>query len=161
MAKIKVLMVCLGNICRSPTAHGVLAHRIAQLGLEHLIEVDSAGTSAWHIDEAPDARSQAVAKKRGYDLSEQRGRQVSPEDFESFDFILAMDRENLHNLRRICPAGFSGHLGLFLDFGTGGQGLEVPDPYHGGPAGFDRVLDLVEDAVDGLLNHIKSLPKRP
>ena len=152
--KIRVLMVCLGNICRSPTAHGVLQHMVEARQLNHLIEVDSAGTSGWHIGSPPDPRSQAAARRRGYDLSAQRGREAVPQDFENFDYILAMDKANLRDLKRICPKDFTGHLGLFLQFGKQTQYDEVPDPYNGGSAGFELVLNLVEDAAEGLLNHI-------
>lgn len=155
MKHCKVLMVCLGNICRSPTAQGVFEHVVEQAGLSDSIWVDSAGTSAWHIDESPDPRSQKAALKRGYDLSHQRGRQVTSEDFENFDYILAMDSDNLYNLERIKQAHFTGHLGLFLEFGNSDYD-EVPDPYHGGHSGFELVLDLIEDASRGLLDNIKN-----
>lgn len=154
MKACKVLMVCLGNICRSPSAQGVFQTKVEQAGLAHLIEVDSAGTSSWHIGEPPDQRSQQAALGRGYDLSQQRGRQVQPQDFEEFDYILAMDADNLISLQAMRPAGYEGHLGLFLDF-SDHKGQDVPDPYHGGRAGFERVLDLVEAASEGLLQEIK------
>jgi protein-tyrosine phosphatase len=147
-------MVCLGNICRSPTAQGVLEKRVADRGLSQRIWVDSAGTSGWHIGEPPDVRSQKVALQRGYNLSAQRGRQVTVHDFDEFDFILAMDKDNLANLNALRPPHFSGHLGLLLDFSQQSTYCEVPDPYHGGNAGFELVVDLIEDAVDGLLEHI-------
>lgn len=155
MKPTKVLMVCLGNICRSPTAQGVFESKVAEAGLAHVIEVDSAGTSNWHVGEPPDRRSQQAALQRGYDLSAQRGRQVQRSDFEAFDYILAMDEANLRDLEDIKPANFDGHLGLFLDF-MGEKGAEVPDPYHGGQAGFNHVLDLVENASEGLLLAIKA-----
>lgn len=155
MTPTKVLMVCLGNICRSPTAHGVLEQRLDAQGLSHLVVVDSAGTSGWHIGEPPDLRSQAAARQRGYELSQQRGRQVAATDFETFDYIFAMDQDNLRNLRALCPPTFKGHLGLLLEFGSASN-KNVPDPYHGGPAGFDLVLDLIEEAIDGLLVHLKA-----
>ena len=154
MRSTHVLMVCLGNICRSPTAHGVLQTKVVERGLSERIRVDSAGTSGWHIGSSPDSRSSQVAKARGYDLSEQRGRQVNINDFDEFDYILAMDEDNLANLKLLRPSHFSGHLGLLLDFAQKHDYREVPDPYHGGSAGFDLVLDLVEDAVEGLLDHI-------
>lgn len=155
MKPTKVLMVCLGNICRSPTAHGVFQHLVEREGLSHVIFVDSAGTSGWHIDEPPDRRSQNAALSRGYDLSQQRGRQVQASDFETFDYILAMDQANLDDLRRMRPKAYSGHLGLFLAFSKEFSDTEVPDPYHGGAKGFELVLDMVESAAVGLLYHIK------
>lgn len=159
MKPIRVLMVCLGNICRSPTAQGVFEACIQQSGLADLILVDSAGTSGWHIGEPPDTRSCKAAKQRGYDLSQQRGRKVSIDDFHDFDYILAMDGQNLQALKAMCPEGFSGHLGLFLEFSAQRSYLEVPDPYHGGSEGFELVLDLIEEAADGLLADI--LAKHP
>lgn len=150
----KVLFVCLGNICRSPTAHGVLAQKVAQRGLSKRIQVDSAGTSDWHIGSLPDKRTRQVALQRGYDLSDQRGRQVIREDFAVFDYILAMDKQNLNHLQRLAPAGFSGHLGLFLDFLPQQPLREIPDPYHGGPEGFIQVLDLVEAGCDALIEKL-------
>jgi protein-tyrosine phosphatase len=159
MKPTQVLMVCLGNICRSPTAQGVLEDRVRRLGLERYILVDSAGTSGWHIGELPDARSRKAALRRGYDLSQQRGRQVTVTDFHDFDYVLAMDGQNLQTLKVLCPEGFAGHLGLLLEFSQKQTYLEVPDPYHGGSDGFELVLDLIEEAADGLLADI--LEKRP
>ena len=152
---VKVLMVCLGNICRSPTAHGLFEDLVAKKGLSEQIIVDSAGTSGWHIGSPPDRRSQAAARKRGYDLSAQRGRQATAADFARFDYILAMDEDNLYNLKQLAPPDYAGHLGLFLEFSTQMEYDEVPDPYHGGDAGFELVLDLIEDASEGLLRHIQ------
>ncbi len=152
----KVLFVCLGNICRSPTAQGVFETLIASKQLSHAFEVDSAGTSAWHIDDAPDSRTINAAKQRGYELAHLRGRQVTREDFSRFDYILAMDHDNLHELKKLKPKGYSGHLGLFLAFDTESPIEEVPDPYYGGQRGFDNVLDLVESACQGLLAHIQT-----
>lgn len=154
MKPTKVLMVCLGNICRSPTAQGVFEAMVKARGLSAEVHVDSAGTSAWHIGEQPDPRSQRAAMARGYDLSDQRARQVDEQDFEHFDYILAMDRQNLHHLEIMKPVGFGGHLGLFLAFGDADSEVEVPDPYHGGEAGFEHVIDLIEAASSGLLSHI-------
>ena len=156
MQSINVLFVCLGNICRSPTAHGVFADIVEAASLDHRINVDSAGTSNWHIDEAPDRRSSAAARARGFDLSALRGRQVEPEDFEKFDYILAMDRDNLANLRRRKPLDYAGTLDLFLRFGSQTRYKEVPDPYGGGDQGSELALDLIEDACHGLLDHIKA-----
>ncbi len=153
---VNVLFVCLGNICRSPTAHGIFEEKVRQAGMHKRINIDSAGTGAWHIGKTPDARSQHAALKRGYDLSSQRARQVSPADFEEYDYILAMDQSNLQDLQAIKPAHYSGHLGLFLDFGENPQYREVPDPYYGEGDGFELVLDLVESACDGLLQHIQT-----
>ncbi|SEQ68988.1 protein tyrosine phosphatase [Amphritea atlantica] len=151
--KRSVLFVCLGNICRSPTAHGVFRALVEQRGMTHLIEIDSAGTAAYHIGNPPDHRSVTVARQRGYDLSDLRARQAISADFDHYDYILAMDKENLAELKSISPAGFQGHLGLFLDLAEL-ELREVPDPYYGGPAGFDRVLDLVEAASEALLDRI-------
>ncbi len=152
---VKVLFVCLGNICRSPTADGVMRQQLVAAGLQAQVEVDSAGTGDWHIGRAPDSRSQAAAQQRGYDLSALRARQVAPADFAEFDYILAMDKSNLADLQGLKPAGYRGHLGLLLDFAEHSQRREVPDPYYGEGAGFEQVLDLVEDAVTGLLADIR------
>ncbi len=152
----KVLFVCLGNICRSPTADGIFRELLAREKLEHKIQVDSAGTGDWHIGKAPDARTVAAARQRGYDLSVLRARQVSANDFAEFDYILAMDKSNLMDLQRMKPSTYTGHLGLFLEFGERADYREVPDPYYGGNDGFELVLDLVEGAALGLLNHIRS-----
>lgn len=151
---VKVLFVCLGNICRSPTAHGVFEKIIADNGLSTAIQVDSAGTGNWHIGRAPDSRSCDAAAQRGYDLSHLRARQVTPADFEYFDYILAMDGDNLSHLLSIAPSSYEGHLGLFMDFAGPTRGVSVPDPYYGGSDGFSRVVDMVEKASRGLLQHI-------
>lgn len=153
---IKVLFVCLGNICRSPTADGIFNHLVMCAKLDQKIIVDSAGTGDWHIGKAPDTRTVVAARQRGYDLSVLRARQVTARDFDEFDYVLAMDKANLLDLQRLRPSSYAGHLGLFLDFGTRGDYCEVPDPYYGGHDGFELVLDLVEDAAQGLLNHIRS-----
>lgn len=150
----RILFVCLGNICRSPTAQGVFEHLVAERGLSQVIAVDSCGTGDWHVGSAPDPRAVAAAGRRGYDLGRLRARQVRPEDFDSFDYILAMDRDNLEDLEAICPASFPGHLGLFLEFAKGSPSRDVPDPYYGGESGFDRVLDLIESASFGLLREL-------
>lgn len=142
MSRIRVLAVCLGNICRSPTAEAVLRHKLAVAGLDGHVEVDSAGTGGWHVGEPPDPRSQHHAARRGYDLSRLRARRVAEEDFHRFDLILAMDHDNLADLQRLAPDGVRrAELRLFAE-------IEVPDPYLSGPAGFERVLDLVEAASD-------------
>lgn len=152
---INVLFVCLGNICRSPTADGVFQRHVIDAGLSKRISVDSAGTANWHQGRAPDPRTIAAAKKRGVDLSVLRARPVIKTDFTKFDYILAMDAVNLHDLESIKPADYTGHLGLFLQFSQQSRYREVPDPYHGDDAGFELVLDLVEDAAAGLLQYIR------
>lgn len=152
---VKVLFVCLGNICRSPTAHGVFQTLVDRDKLSDHIIVDSCGTGSFHIGEKPDPRTIRSAAKRDYDLSVLRARQVSPEDFSRFDFILAMDRMNLGNLKAMAPKSFNGHLDLFLNFSQQKTYSQVPDPYYEGDDGFDLVLDLVEDASQGLLREIK------
>jgi protein-tyrosine phosphatase len=151
MKTINILFVCMGNICRSPTAEGVFRRLVQNAGLEHKLHIDSAGTHDYHIGKSPDRRASASALQRGYDLSALRGRQVSERDFHEFDYILAMDNENLANLQRISPPGHAAKLSLFLEFSTNFSESEVPDPYYGGAQGFEHVLDLVEDAARGLL----------
>jgi protein-tyrosine phosphatase len=152
---VTVLFVCLGNICRSPTADGVFQQLVSDAGLTKRIQVDSAGTANWHHGRAPDPRTIAAAKKRGFDLSPLCARQIKVSDFDEFDYILAMDEDNLAGLRKLKPANYSGHLGLFLEFGSQTQYREVPDPYHGGNEGFELVLDLIENAAAGLLQSIQ------
>jgi protein-tyrosine phosphatase len=152
---IRVLFVCMGNICRSPTAHGVFESLVQRSGLAHRIEVDSAGTHAYHVGEPPDARSQQVAKGRGVDLSGQRARRVQPDDFRHFDYLVAMDRDNYRELQRICPAGLENKLRLFMEFAPESGVQEVPDPYYGGSGGFERVFRMVEEAADGLLEKLR------
>jgi protein-tyrosine phosphatase len=150
----KVLFVCLGNICRSPTAHGVMETKVQQQRLDGRISVDSAGTSDWHIGRAPDSRSIACARTSGYELGEQRARQVSSDDFNEFDYILAMDKNNLAELHKIAPEDFSGHLGLFLDVLPDQPLREMPDPYHSDADGFRLVLSLAEEACDAWIERI-------
>lgn len=147
----RVLFVCLGNICRSPTAHGVFETLLKLESLEQQIAVDSCGTAAWHVGKAPDLRAIEAARQRGVELRHLRARQVCPSDFENFDYILAMDHSNLSELEAMKPAHCDNHLGLFLDFATGFDCAEVPDPYYGDGDGFAQVLDMVEDASRGLL----------
>lgn len=154
--KVSVLFVCLGNICRSPTAHGIFEKRLRDQNLQDLVLVDSAGTGDWHLGKMPDSRAQIFAQNRGYDLSHLRARQIATSDFESFDYILAMDSQNLENIRSMQPAGYQGHVSLFLDFLDEGEGQEVPDPYYGGAEGFEMVVDMVERACDNLLENIRS-----
>ena len=154
---MRVLFVCLGNICRSPTAEAVLRHKLRELGLEEGVEVDSAGTGDWHVGKPPDSRTRQAAQLRGYDLSALRGRQVCTDDFSRFDLILAMDNSNLEHLRRLRPGGAMAELDLFLrryDLAPD----EVPDPYYGGEEGFEQVLDLLEQACDGLLRELRGRP---
>jgi protein-tyrosine phosphatase len=150
-----VLFVCMGNICRSPTAEAVFRHRAALAGLARYVEVGSAGTGNWHVGDPPDRRAIAHAARRGYDLTKLRARQVVVDDFERFGWILAMDRSNLRELTSLRPEGFRGHLGLFLDVAPSIGVREVPDPYYGGREGFERVLDLIEQASDALIDRIR------
>jgi len=152
---VKILFVCLGNICRSPTAEGIFQRLVDNSGLAKRIQIDSAGTANWHQGRAPDPRTVAAAKRRNIDLSVLRARVVKASDFNEFDYVLAMDKNNLADLQLLKPADYAGHLGLFLAFGSQSTYLEVPDPYHGGNEGFELVLDLVEDAAAGLLVSIK------
>ena len=152
---IKVLFVCTGNICRSPTAEGVFKHFVAQAGLEDRIVTDSAGTGDYHIGEAPDPRSQSAALARGYDISPLCARQVRVRDFGEFDYILAMDETHVRQLKRLSPPEHAGRVRLFMEFAGQGAPREVPDPYYGGARGFEHVLDLVEQASRGLLDHLR------
>jgi protein-tyrosine phosphatase len=158
MKSIGVLMVCMGNICRSPTAHGVFAKKVFEAGLAMRIRTDSAGTYAGHKGQPADRRAQQHAQLRGYDLSPLRSRPVRREDFTSFDYIVAMDEMNFGDLTKLVEEKypFDGKLVKLLDFSPDSalHGGDVPDPYYGGASGFDRVLDLVEPACDGLLTHI-------
>lgn len=152
---VKVLFVCLGNICRSPTAEAVFRHQVQAAGLEQRIHIDSAGTADWHRGKSPDSRSCQFASLRGYDLEPLRARQVSAEDFHDFDLILAMDNDNLAHLRQMQPTDARAELDLFLKrYGLARDA--VPDPYYGGVDGFEDVLDLVEQASAALLNEIKA-----
>jgi len=155
MGQVKVLFVCMGNICRSPTAEGVFKGLVEEAGLSHVIETDSAGTHSYHVGAEPDSRAQTVALTRGFDLSGLRGRKFVAEDFVEFDYLLAMDEENYSNMDTIRPDNAKGSLHLFLDFAPNVKEKEVPDPYYGGPKGFERVFDMVEDASQGLLDQIK------
>lgn len=152
---VRVLFVCLGNICRSPTAEGVFRKLVDEAGLKGHIEIDSAGTHAYHVGAPPDTRSQAAAKRRGIDLSGLRGRRATDADIEQFEYILAMDGENLSNLKAICPPGLEHKIRLFLEFAPDQPEREVPDPYYGGEKGFERVLDMIEEASEGLLADIR------
>lgn len=154
--KLGVLFVCMGNICRSPTAEGVFRTMARERKLERRLEIDSAGTHANHQGEPPDLRSIEAAARRRYDLRKIRARKVTPEDFAAYRYILAMDSRNLKSLEAIRPEGFDGHLGMFLDFAPETDEIDVPDPYYGGPDGFEKVLDLVEAASRGLLTRIET-----
>lgn len=150
---IKVLFVCMGNICRSPVAQGVFEDVVRRKGLEDEVEVDSAGTGAWHVGSAPDDRAIESAAGRGLDISAQRARKISPEDCERFDYVLTMDEENYRAVSAMC--GGSAVVRRFLDFAAGSPEREVPDPYFGGQDGFERVIDLVEAASEGLVEYIR------
>lgn len=151
-----VLFVCTGNICRSPTADGVLRRLVKDAGLEARVRVDSAGTHDYHVGEPPDERAQQHARRRGYDLGALRARQVLAADFEAFDLILAMDRGHLRLLQRLAPSEHRHKLRLFMEFASVREVDEVPDPYYGGAAGFERVLDMVEDAARGILEDLRT-----
>ncbi|MCC6657676.1 MAG: low molecular weight phosphotyrosine protein phosphatase [Rhodocyclaceae bacterium] len=154
----RILFVCMGNICRSPTAEGVLNKIIVNNKLESIVNVDSAATHGYHIGEPPDPRSCAAALRRGIDLSVQRARKVAPEDFERFDLLLAMDRDNLALLKRGARPEHHAKLGLFMRYATRFQVDEVPDPYYGGEQGFELVLDMAEDAGQGLIRSLLGKP---
>ena len=153
---MKILFVCLGNICRSPTAEAVFRVVAAREAPELMIEVDSAGTAGYHIGEPPDIRTIKAASLRGYDMSLLRARVMEPRDFEHFDLILAMDRHNLATLRHAAPIHTRDRVRLFLEFAPDSPFTEVPDPYYGGPNGFEEVLDLIEAATRGLLQHLRA-----
>lgn len=152
---VKVLFVCTGNICRSPTAEGVFRHLVMQAGLDRRIAADSAGTHGYHVGEPPDPRSQRAAKARGVDLSDLRARKVTAADFAEFDCILAMDHGHLTQLRRMAPPDSRATVALFLDYAPGAAGREVPDPYYGEGNHFTEVLDLCEAGAAGLLEAIR------
>ncbi len=156
MERINVLLVCLGNICRSPTAEAVLRAIAAREAPELKIHIDSAGTADYHLGSPPDERAQAAALRRGYDMSALRARRVEMADFERFDLILAMDRANFEELQRTAPRAHRERVRLFLEFAPEADAQEVPDPYYGGPNGFEEVLDLVEAASRGLLKFLRS-----
>lgn len=151
---IKVLFVCMGNICRSPTAEGVFRHFLRQRRLEGKVEVDSAGTHGYHVGEAPDPRTQRAAAARGYDLSRIRARKVAPADLEYFDLVLAMDQNNLNVLRSMAPPEALKRIQLFMSYAKNFPDDEVPDPYYGLGHGFDLVIDMVEDASNGLIDSL-------
>lgn len=147
----RLLFVCSGNICRSPTAEGVARHLIAKAGLDGLFELDSAGTHGYHVGEGPDVRAIRAASKRGYDLSGLRARKLTASDFQRFDLLLAMDRDHLEIMQRACPPVYRPKLQLFMRYAEGHALDEVPDPYYGGDAGFEAVLDYCEEGARGLV----------
>jgi protein-tyrosine phosphatase len=151
---ISVLFVCMGNICRSPTAEGVFRHYVTEAGLAQRVDIDSAGTHAYHVGAPPDRRALAAAARRGFSMGEIRARHISPDDFARFDLILAMDLDNLALLREQSEPEYHEKICLFLEYASAQQ-TEVPDPYYGGATGFERVLDLVEDASRGLLEKLR------
>ena len=151
---MRILFVCMGNICRSPTAEGVFRYVLAQRAPDLEVEIDSAGTHDYHVGSPPDRRAIEAARRRGIDLSPLRARQVRPEDFERFDLILAMDEENLEELQRRAPSGIHRRIRLLMDFAPDAVSRRVPDPYYGGSQGFEEVLDLLEEASEGLLNEL-------
>ncbi len=160
VAQTRILMICTGNICRSPTAEGVLRSKLQRAGLHDAVQVDSAGTQGYHSSEPPDPRAVRAAAARGYDLSRLRARPMRPDDFAQHDWLLAMDQGHLSWLRKRQPASAGGRFGLLMPLARRHAGvLEVPDPYYGGPAGFEHVLDLVEDACDGLVERLQQ--RRP
>ncbi len=152
----KVLFVCMGNICRSPTADAVFRHQLKTVGLEKRVLVDSAGTHAYHIGKPPDKRAQQAALRRGYKMHDLRARAIQSSDFSDFDYILAMDNDNLAQLKINCPDQYNHKLSLFMQYSKNfSSGNEVADPYFGGSQGFENVLDMVEIASQGLLAHIR------
>lgn len=156
---MRVLFVCLGNICRSPTAEGVFRDRLAKAGLAGRVEVDSCGVGDWHVGMGPDARALEAAKRRGVDIVALRARQLDDSDFQRFDYILAMDHDNLAAIKAHRPPECRAHIGLLLDF-AGEHGRAVPDPYYGGARGFEDVLDLIEAASDGLVEELRARLER-
>lgn len=157
----RILFVCLGNICRSPTAEAVFRALAAREAPELAVSIDSAGTAGYHVGSAPDARAREAARRRGYDMSGLRARMIEPLDFERFDLILAMDRSNWTELRQEAPPSARERVRLFLEYALDAGVLEVPDPYYGGPNGFEEVLDLVESASRGLLRHLRQQGRGP
>lgn len=151
----KVLFVCMGNICRSPTAEAVFRKMVRDVGLADTVKVDSAGTHGYHVNEAPDVRAQLSGRKRGYELADLRARQITADDYRDFDYILAMDWENLSAMQQQCPRQYKHKLHLLMRFASEFDAATVPDPYYGGNEGFNTVLDYVEDACQGLLEVVK------
>ncbi|UCE89708.1 MAG: low molecular weight phosphotyrosine protein phosphatase [Pseudomonadota bacterium] len=156
MQKIEVLFICMGNICRSPTAQGVFRHLVVQEGMSDVVVTDSAGTHAYHVGNPPDGQALATAQQRGIDISDMRARRVGEEDFERFHYVLAMDRDNYAILEDMCPEQHRHKLRFFMEFAPERRETEVPDPYYGGRLGFEKVFDLVEEASRGLLEDIRT-----
>ncbi len=158
--KTSVLFVCMGNICRSPTAEGIFRHLVSEKKLTDMFITDSAGTHAYHVGEPPDHRAQETAEARGIDLSDLKGRKVTVSDFDKFDYVLAMDKDNYAILDEMCPSEKKEQLRLFLDFADDLSFDEVPDPYYGGTQGFEKVFDMLEQASLGLILHIQKKSRR-
>ena len=158
-AAMRILFVCMGNICRSPSAEGVFRSLVAARAPQLAVEIDSAGTHDYHVGEPPDDRAIAAARRRGIDLSSLRARTVQTSDFDSYDLILAMDEQNLRELRRRAPAARHDRIRLMMEFAASSPVRAVPDPYYGGPQGFEQVLDLLEEAAEGLLRELLSRVK--
>lgn len=156
MQKTRVLFVCLGNICRSPTAEGIFRHLVEEEGLTDAFTIDSAGTGDWHVGQAPDRRAQAACQKAGIDISSHRARQVRKDDFANFDWILACDAMNERDLRRLAPAGSKAHIALLMPFAGRPGETEVPDPWEYGSEAFDRTVERCQAACEGLLNKLKA-----
>lgn len=157
---MRILFICMGNICRSPTAEGVFRHVMATQAPQLQIEIDSAGTHDYHVGAPPDRRSIAAAKRRGIDLSALRARMVATEDFSRYDLILAMDEENLSELKRRAPPAHHERIRLMMEFAPQAASRTVPDPYYGGPQGFEEVLDLLEEAASGLMQELLARQQR-
>jgi len=157
MSAVKILFVCMGNICRSPTAHGVMQHKVNQRGLSNRIVIDSSGTHAYHVGEKSDARSRAKAADKGIDMEFIRARKISINDYDEFDYILAMDEDNLELINYYAPQNYSANISLFLDYANQAGLCDervVPDPYYGGDEGFEHVFELVDVGCDALIEHI-------
>lgn len=154
MKRTRILFVCMGNICRSPTAEGVMRKMIQERGLHQWIDIDSAGTHSYHINKTPDPRARQAAIARGIDISGLRARQIQATDFREFDYILASDEQNYADLAQICPRSYAHKLRYIMDFAPQYPSKNVPDPYYGGPLGFELVLDMIEDACQGLITSL-------
>ena len=157
---MRILFVCLGNICRSPMAEGLFRRELERRGIDHLVEVDSAGTGDWHVGEPPDPRARRAIARRGVDISHLRGRQVRPRDLDDFDLILAMDAENYSDLLALADPEQAERIRLFMDFAPQAGVREVPDPYFGEEDGFETVLDLIQAAAEGLADHVEAELRR-
>lgn len=154
-SQVSVMFVCMGNICRSPTAHGVFRHLVHRAGLTDRIQISSSGTHAYHVGHPPDHRSMEAARRRGIDISDLRAQQIRADDFEQYDYILVMDHANHELIMQACPETMQHKVRYFLEFAPQYKVIEVPDPYYGSGNGFERVLDMVEDASKGLLYTLK------